>query len=79
MDADKGTAVRAVLEQKSLRRAMYAGDDSTDLDAFRGLDGLEFAVRVAVVSDEGPNDLGAEADIVVGGPEALAGLLRRLL
>jgi trehalose 6-phosphate phosphatase len=79
VDADKGTAVRAVLEQKSVRRAMYAGDDSTDLDAFRGLDGLEFAVRVAVVSDEGPNELGAEADIVVGGPEALAGLLRRLL
>jgi trehalose 6-phosphate phosphatase len=79
VDADKGTAVRSLLEQRNLRRALYAGDDATDLDAFRGLDGLDLAVRVAVVSDEGPNDLGAAADIVVGGPEALAGLLRKLL
>jgi trehalose 6-phosphate phosphatase len=79
VDADKGTAVRTLLEQRSLRRAMYAGDDTTDLDAFRGLDDLELAVRVAVVSDEGPSDLGVAADIVVGGPEALAELLRRLL
>jgi trehalose 6-phosphate phosphatase len=79
VDADKGTAVQALLEQRSLRRAMYAGDDSTDLDAFRALDGLDLAVRVAVVSDEGPSDLGTAADIVVGGPEALAGLLRKLL
>jgi trehalose 6-phosphate phosphatase len=79
IDADKGTAVRSLLDERDLRRALYAGDDATDLDAFRGLDGLELAVRVAVVSDEGPSDLGTRADVVVGGPEALAGLLRRLL
>jgi hypothetical protein len=49
------------------------------LDAFRGLDGLELAVRIAVVSGEGPNELGTAADIVIGGPEALTALLRRLL
>ena len=79
VDAHKGTAVRTLVDQRDLRRAMYAGDDSTDLDGFRGLDGLELAVRVAVVSDEGPSDLGAAADIVVGGPEAFARLLRTLL
>jgi trehalose 6-phosphate phosphatase len=79
VDADKGTAVRALLEERDLRRAMYAGDDTTDLDAFRGLDGLDLAVRVAVVSNEGPTDLGEAADIVVGDPHALAGLLRGLL
>jgi trehalose 6-phosphate phosphatase len=79
VDADKGTAVRALLDERQLLRAMYAGDDSTDLDAFRGLHGLDLAVRVAVVSDEGPNELGEAADIVVGGPDALAGLLRGLL
>jgi trehalose 6-phosphate phosphatase len=79
VDADKGTAVRALLEERDLRRAMYAGDDTTDLDAFRGLDGLDLAVRVAVVSDEGPTDLREAADIVVGDPHALAGLLRGLL
>jgi trehalose 6-phosphate phosphatase len=79
VDADKGTAVRALLRERKLQRAMYAGDDATDLDAFRGLDGLELAVRVAVVSEEGPNDLGEAADILVGDPHALAGLLRRLV
>jgi trehalose 6-phosphate phosphatase len=79
IDANKGTAIRALLDERGLRRALYAGDDSTDLDAFRGLDGLDLAVRVAVVSDEGPSDLGTAADIVVGGPEALARLLSRLV
>src|SRR5207245_8313205 len=41
LDADKGTAVHALLEARGLRRALYAGDDTTDLDAFHGLDGLE--------------------------------------
>src|SRR4249919_4319604 len=76
VDADKGTAVRALLEERQLRRALYAGDDATDLDAFRGLNGLDLVVRVAVVSDEGPTDLAEAADIVVGDPHAFAGLLR---
>jgi trehalose 6-phosphate phosphatase len=78
LDADKGTAVRRLLEDAGLRRALYAGDDTTDLDAFRSLDGLEVAVRVAVVSDEGPGDLGRAADLIVGGPADLLELLRRL-
>src|SRR5439155_2165080 len=55
LDVDKGTAVRRLLEEAGLRRALYAGDDTTDIDAFRGLDGLEVAVRVAVASDEVPD------------------------
>lgn len=78
LDTDKGTAVRRLLDEAGLRRALYAGDDDTDLDAFRGLDGLEVAVRVAVVSSEGPSDLGRAADLVVGGTEELLELLRRL-
>ena len=54
VEADKGTAVRALLAERGLERALYAGDDTTDLDAFRGLDGLELAVRVAVASAGGP-------------------------
>jgi trehalose 6-phosphate phosphatase len=79
LDTNKGTAVRSLLAERGLRRALYAGDDSTDLDAFRGLDGLDVAVRVAVVSDEGPSELGRVADVVVGGTEALVELLRQLL
>jgi len=78
VDADKGTAVRTLLEHYGLHRALYAGDDSTDLDAFLGLDGLELAIRVAISSDEGPSELAAAADLVLGGPEALQELLRRL-
>ena len=76
--ADKGTAVRALLEERGLRRALYAGDDTTDLDAFRGLDGLEVALRVAVASNEGPDELREAADLVVGSPAELLDLLRTL-
>jgi trehalose 6-phosphate phosphatase len=76
--ANKGTAVRALLAGRALRRALYAGDDATDLEAFRGLDGLDVAVRVAVVSEEGPSALGQAADVIVGGTPELVELLRRL-
>jgi trehalose 6-phosphate phosphatase len=78
LDASKGTAVRSLLEESRLERALYAGDDVTDLDGFRALDGLEAAVRVAVVSSEGPSELGELADLVVGSTEAFAELLSRL-
>ena len=76
--ADKGTAVRFLLEQRGLQRALYAGDDTTDLDAFRGLDGLEVGVRVAVASAESPPALGDAADMVVASPAELVELLRTL-
>jgi trehalose 6-phosphate phosphatase len=78
VDVDKGTAVRALLAERELGRGLYAGDDATDLDAFHGLDGLELAVRVAVVSEEGPGELASAADVVVNGTEELVELLRRL-
>jgi trehalose 6-phosphate phosphatase len=78
LDATKGTAVRSLLQETGLRRALYAGDDTTDLDGFDALDGLEVAVRVAVVSSEGPSQLGRRADVVVGSPEAFAQQLARL-
>jgi trehalose 6-phosphate phosphatase len=78
VDATKGTAVRRLLDDSGLRRALYAGDDTTDLDAFDALDGLEAAVRVAVVSAEGPSALGERADLIVGSTDAFLDLLRRL-
>jgi len=78
VEADKGTAVRALLEERGLRRALYAGDDTTDLDAFRGLDGLEVAVRIAVVSAEAPPGLREAADLLVASPAELLEVLRRL-
>jgi trehalose 6-phosphate phosphatase len=76
--ADKGTAVEALLAAKELDRALYAGDDTTDLDAFRGLDGLETALRVAVSSAEAPPELVQAADLVVEGPTGLLEVLRAL-
>ncbi len=76
--ADKGTAVRFLLDRAGLRRALYAGDDATDLDAFRALACLDLAVRVAVASEESPTGLRESADIVVPDPEALLELLRQL-
>jgi trehalose 6-phosphate phosphatase len=78
--ADKGTAVRALLERSGATRGLYAGDDTTDLDAFAGLTdaGLEHAVRVAVASEEGPATLREAADLVVAGPDELARLLELL-
>jgi trehalose 6-phosphate phosphatase len=78
VEADKGTAVRRLLEERSLGRALYAGDDTTDLDAFRALDGLELGVRVAVATPEGPPALRTEADLVVTSPAEVVGLLRKL-
>jgi trehalose 6-phosphate phosphatase len=78
IEADKGTAVQALLVDRGLRRALYAGDDTTDLDGFRGLDGLELAVRVAVAAAEGPPELREAADLVVDGPAGALELLKLL-
>jgi trehalose-phosphatase len=78
--ADKGSAVGALLDGLHAQNGLYAGDDTTDLDAFRGLAraGLDHTVCVAVESDEGPTALFAAADIVVPGPRELAELLATL-
>jgi trehalose 6-phosphate phosphatase len=65
--------------------ALYVGDDTTDLDAFRGLRSLvasgelETALCVAVRSDESPPELAREADLTVDGPGGVRGLLEALL
>jgi trehalose 6-phosphate phosphatase len=75
VEAHKGTAVRHLLERAGLDRALYAGDDRTDVDAFRALEELEVGVRVAVASDEGPRELRETADVVVDGPAELLRVL----
>jgi trehalose-6-phosphatase len=78
VQADKGTAVTELLRRSRLRRALVAGDDTTDLDAFRALDRLELAVRVAVATPESPPELRESADVVVTTTEELAALLKSL-
>lgn len=76
--AHKGTAVSRLLAERGLGRALYAGDDTTDLDAFRALEEIDLGVRVAVVSAEAPPGLREAADVVVGDPAELLELLRSL-
>ncbi|MGZ4402141.1 MAG: hypothetical protein ACXVRI_04765, partial [Gaiellaceae bacterium] len=70
--------VRQLLGERSLTRALYAGDDTTDLNGFRALGGLELSVRIAVASAEGPPKLLEAADMTVSSPTELLALLRRL-
>jgi trehalose-phosphatase len=76
LEANKGTAVRRLLDDAGLHRALVAGDDTTDLDAFHAVDGLELAIRVAVVSDESPAALREAADVVVSSTGEFLELLR---
>ena len=83
--ADKGTAVRTLVEEYSPKKAMFVGDDTTDLDAFRELEKLreegelQEILRIGVASDEGPPEIETEADIVVDGVDGVTGVLRELL
>jgi trehalose 6-phosphate phosphatase len=92
---DKGLGVTALLRPSSggadgagerpLVAAVYVGDDTTDLDAFRGLralvrsGALQSALCVAVSSDEAPPELAAEADLTVDGTGGVRALLEALL
>lgn len=85
IDVDKGDAVSALLAGREIAAALYAGDDRTDLDAFRALQRLrdtgelQAIVRVGVRSAEGPSELVEESDLVVDGPEAMPALLEALV
>ncbi len=82
---DKGMGVRNLLTGAHVAHAMYAGDDTTDLDAFRALaelaaeGDLQTAIRVGVRSDEGPAEIEREADLLVDGPGGVHRLLESLL
>ena len=76
--SNKGTAVRALLHGAGLERALVAGDDTTDIDAFRAVEELEHKVRVAVLAPESPTALADYAELVLGSTEEFLELLRRL-
>jgi trehalose 6-phosphate phosphatase len=76
--SNKGTAVRHLLEGAELSRALVAGDDTTDLDAFRAVEELEHKVRVAVQSPESPTILVEHAELVLSSTEEFLELLRAL-
>lgn len=76
--SNKGTAVRSLLAGAGLERALVAGDDTTDIDAFRAVEELEHRVRVAVIAPESPTMLADYAELVVGSTQEFLDVLRRL-
>ena len=74
----KGTAVLHLLEGAGLSRVLVAGDDTTDLDAFRAVEQLEHRVRVAVLAPESPTVLAEHAELVLSSTTEFLELLRRL-
>jgi len=85
VELDKGLGVAALLRDQPVSAAVYVGDDTTDLDAFRGLrervqaGELARAVCVAVGSDETPPELALEADLLLDGAGGVRELLEALL
>lgn len=84
VELSKGRGIDALLREADVDTALYAGDDMTDLDAFRALrsavaDGrLAHAVCVGVASDETPAELEAAADVLVDGPAGVRAMLELL-
>ena len=82
--ADKGTATRKVVQEYEPQKALFIGDDTTDLDAFRELEKLceecvlTEILRIGVESEEGPAEIVSEADLVVEGTDGVEEVLRAL-
>jgi trehalose 6-phosphate phosphatase len=80
----KDGAIASLLADAQLDRATYAGDDRTDLDAFRRLRELQeegqlaAAVCVGVLSTEGPAELSEECDVTVSGLDGWLAILEWL-
>ena len=80
----KDAAVAALLAADGVAAAIYAGDDRTDLDAFRRLrelresGELEAAICVGVASPEAPPELPEESDLLVDGPDGWLKILEAL-
>jgi trehalose 6-phosphate phosphatase len=80
----KEAAVTALLGGGQLDGAAYAGDDRTDLDAFRRLrelrqgGRLQTAVCVGVLSPEEPAELAQESDVTVDGLDGWLAILEWL-
>jgi trehalose 6-phosphate phosphatase len=78
----KGSVILREARARNLAGCLFAGDDRADLAAFAALDELEadgtVTVKVAVKSEETPQELIDEADIVVERPSGLLELLARL-
>lgn len=81
LKADKGTVIEAAAA--GLGAVCFLGDDVGDLPAFDALDRLAAAgvhtVKVAVSTEEAPQEVLERADVVVDGPTGAMAVLERLV
>ena len=83
---DKGAGIVSLLRDTELAAALYVGDDTTDLDAFRGLGEL---VEMGSLEDRAAGrrraptrrrpPLEEAADVMVDGTDGVRDLLRALI
>jgi trehalose-6-phosphatase len=72
----KGDAMVALASRHELSTVFVAGDDVADLEAFRMIRALPVrSVIAAVLSEEAPDGLTEDADLVLDGPADLVALL----
>lgn len=77
---NKGTAIRALVEEFGLGGLIFLGDDLTDVDAFREVrtlreEGRVEGLRVAVLAAETQPEVFAESDVTVNGVGACVALV----
>src|SRR3954447_25979153 len=84
VELHKGKGIERLLRDADVDVALYAGDDRTDVDAFRALraaveDGrLQAAVCLGVRSDETPPEVDEAADLMVDGTAGVRVVLETL-
>lgn len=72
LDIHKGTAFRDLIESHNLQAALYLGDDTTDVDALKMARALRqhnqcYALAIGVESDDTPDPVRDNADLLVSG------------
>lgn len=77
---DKGGALEILAREKGVKRLLYVGDDTTDLDAFRSIsklvrEGVLEGAKVAVYHADTPIELFDAGDFSVDGVEGVEELL----
>jgi len=82
LGVSKGTAVVSLIEERSLRGAIYLGDDLTDVDVFVSFhrEGLPFkGLAVGIVGEETAPQVVREADCTLNGVTDVERFLRQIV
>jgi trehalose 6-phosphate phosphatase len=80
---DKGTSLKQMVQENSLKGVICLGDDTTDVDAFRALHALSSqgicqGLAVGVLGKDTPPEVEQEADLVLRGVPEVEELLKIL-